>query len=94
MKELIKDQRLALQEVRKAMYGRLRNLGFTEGMLRDKSLFQMLNLLHLLVGHFNYIGMFSHTCALLEELFGTDAFWDKPEKIEEPTPEQPRLRVN
>src|SRR5438128_3055896 len=26
----------------------------------------------------NYIGMFSHRCIVLEELFGADAFWDKP----------------
>jgi hypothetical protein len=76
--ELTKDQQLALQEVRKTMCERLKNFNFTEGMLKDKSLFQMLNLLQLLLGHRNYIGMFSHTCIALEEIFGADAFWDKP----------------
>jgi len=75
---LTKDQQLALQEVRKAMYERLKYFNFTDEMLQDKSLFQMLNLLQLLLGHRNYIGMFSHTCIMLEELFGGDAFWDKP----------------
>jgi|HubBroStandDraft_6_1064221.scaffolds.fasta_scaffold01232_10 hypothetical protein len=76
--ELTKDQQSALLEVRKAMYERLKNFSFTEEMLRDKSLFQMLNLLQLLLGHRNYIGMFSHCCIVLEEIFGVDAFWDKP----------------
>ena len=75
---LTKDQNLALQEVRKAMYERLKNFSFTEDMLKDKSVFQLLNLLQLLLGHRNYIGMFSHTCIVLEELFGADTFWDKP----------------
>jgi hypothetical protein len=75
---LTKDQNLALQEVRKAMYERLKNFSFTEDMLKDKSVFQLLNLLQLLLGHRNYIGMFSHTCIVLEEMFGADAFWDKP----------------
>jgi len=89
-RELTKDQQLALQEVRKAMYERLKNFSFTEDMLKDKSLFQMLNILQLLLGHRNYIGMFSHTCIALEEVFGADAFWEKPgleeSKIEEPKP--------
>jgi hypothetical protein len=78
--ELTKDQHSALLEVRKALYERLRNFSFTEDMLKDKSLFQMLNLIQLLIGHRNYIGMFSHTCAVLEGVFGADAFWDKPLK--------------
>jgi hypothetical protein len=53
-------------------------------MLKDKSLFQMLNLLQLLLGHRNYIGMFSHKCIALEEIFGADGFWDKPMKLPEP----------
>jgi hypothetical protein len=76
--ELTKDQQLALQEVRKAMYERLKTFSFTEEMLKDKSVFQLLNLLQLLIGHRNYIGMFSHQCIVLEELFGADALWDKP----------------
>ena len=76
--ELTKDQQLALQEVRKAICDRLKTFCFTEEMLKDKSVFQLLNLLQLLIGHRNYLGMFSHTCIVLEELFGVDAFWDKP----------------
>lgn len=76
--ELTKEQQLALQEVRKVMYDRLRTFCFTQEMLKDKSVFQLLNLLHLLSGHRNYLGMFSHTCIVLEEIFGADAFWDKP----------------
>jgi len=38
---LTKDQNLALREVRKVMYDRLKNFSFTEDMLKDKSLFQM-----------------------------------------------------
>ncbi len=67
-----------------------KNFSFTEEMLRDKSLFQMLNVLQLLLGHRNYIGMFSHTCMALEEIFGADAFWNKPviEKTESGQQEQ------
>ncbi len=94
---LIKDQNLALQEVRKAMYDRLKNFSFTEDMLKDKSLFQMLNILQLLLGHRNYIGMFSHTCIALEEIFGTDAFWDKPlieKKETEPEQREQKAVIN
>ena len=77
-RELTKDQQLALQEVRKAMYDRLKNFSFTEAVLKDKSIFQLLNLIQLMSGHRNYLGMFSHTCIVLEEIFGADAFWDKP----------------
>ncbi len=59
--ELTQEKQLALAEVRKAMYDRLKTFSFTEEMLKDKSLFQILNLLQLLLGHRNYIGMFSHT---------------------------------
>jgi hypothetical protein len=38
--------------------------------------------------------MFSHTCIVLEEMFGADAFWDKPliEK-KETEPEQPEQKA-
>jgi len=93
---LTKDQNLALQEVRKALYDRLKNFSFTDEMLKDKSLFQMLNLLQLLLGHRNYIGMFSHTCIVLEEMFGADAFWDKPlvEKRETEPEQQEQKLIN
>ena len=79
------------------MYDRLKNFYFTEEMLKDKSLFQMLNLLQLLLGHRNYIGMFSHTCIVLEEVFGADAFWDKPlieKKETEPVKTEEKVVVN
>jgi hypothetical protein len=76
--ELTQQKQLALAEVRQALYDRLKNFSFTEDMLKDKSVFQLLNLLQLLIGHRNYLGTFSHTCIVLEEMFGTDAFWDKP----------------
>lgn len=84
--ELTKDQQLALQEVRKVMYDRLRTFCFTEEMLRDKSLHQLLTLLHLMIGHRNYLGMFTQTWIVLEEIFGADVFWDKP--IVEPKEEK------
>src|SRR5260370_30383192 len=57
--ELTLEKQLALAEVRKAIYDRLKNFSFTEDVLKDKSLFQLLNLLQLLLGHRNYIGIFS-----------------------------------
>ncbi len=95
--ELTKDQQSALLEVRQAMYDRLKKFSFTEEMLKDKSLFQMLNLLQLLLGHRNYIGMFSHTCIVLEEIFGADAFWDKPfieKKETEPEQREQKAVIN
>ena len=94
--ELTQEKQLALAEVRKAIYDRLKNFSFTEDMLRDKSLFQMLNLLHLLIGHRNYLGTFSNTCIVLEEIFGADAFWDKPliEKKDTEPAETEKVVVN
>lgn len=63
-------------------------------MLKDKSLFQMLNLLQLLLGHRNYIGMFSHTWIALEEIFGADAFLDRPMKQPEPENLEEKVVVN
>lgn len=90
--ELTKDQHLALQEMRKVMCDRLKNYSFTDEMLKDKSVFQLLNLLHLLIGHRNCLGMFSHTCIVLEEIFGAEAFWDKPVIVPNPEPEQPEQK--
>jgi hypothetical protein len=94
--ELTKEQQLALVEVRKAMTDRLKCFSFTDDMLKDKSLFQLLNLLQLMIGHRNYIGMFSHQCIVLEEIFGADAFWDKPlkEPKNDPAQEPEKLVVN
>ena len=90
--ELTHEKQLALIEVRKAMYERLKNFCLTEEMLQNHSPYQMLCLLELLLGHRNYIGMFSHTCWSLEEIFG-DVIWEKP-KQPEPEPKQEPVRVN
>jgi hypothetical protein len=80
-----------LQKVREALYERLANFDFTEEQLKNKSLFQLVTLEVLLVGHRNYIGTYVCTCRTLEELFGDD-FWyrePKPENIvreDEPRP--------
>ena len=95
--ELTQEKQLALVEVGQAIYDRLKNFSFTEDMLKDKSLFQMLNLLQLLIGHRNYLGTFSNTCIVLEELFGADAFWDKPlieKKETEPVETEEKVVVN
>ncbi len=83
--ELTQEKQLAFNEVRKAMIERLKNFEFAEGMLEGLSLFQMLNLLELLLGHRNYIGMFSHTVFSLQDVFG-DAIWDKPKSEVKPEP--------
>jgi hypothetical protein len=57
-----------LQKVREALYERLANFDFTEDVLKDKSLFQLVTLEMLLVGHRNYIGTYTCTCRTLEEL--------------------------
>jgi hypothetical protein len=79
--ELTKEQQLALGEVRQAIYKRLKCFSFTEEMLKDKSLFQLVTLTHLLVGHLNYIGTYACTCRTLDELFG-EQFWHREEKPE------------
>jgi hypothetical protein len=94
--EMTHEKQLALAEVRKAMYDRLKTFSFTDEMLKDKSVFQLLNLLQLLIGHRNYVGMFSHTCIVLEEIFGADAFWGEPlnEKKEAEQAETEKVVVN
>lgn len=79
MMELTRDQQLVLAEVRRAMCDRLKFFNFTDEMLRDKSVQQLLTLLHLMVGHRGYIGGHFPTYAVLEEIFGADAMWSKPE---------------
>jgi hypothetical protein len=59
-----------LQKVRQALYDRLLGFDLTEDALKDKSLFQLVTLAHLLVGHLNYLGTYTCTCRTLEELFG------------------------
>jgi hypothetical protein len=78
---MTESQKLAFAEVRKITCDRIKNHcgSFTDEMLADKSLFQLVTLLHLLVGHHNYLGTFTGTCRTLEELFG-DQLWYREEK--------------
>jgi hypothetical protein len=80
---MIESQKLAFAEVRKITCDRIKNHcgSFTDEMLADKSLFQLVTLLHLLVGHHNYLGTYTCTCRTLEELFG-DKLWYRDEKPE------------
>jgi hypothetical protein len=79
MNELDKNP---LQKIRKALYERLQPFDLTEETLRDKSLFQLVTLTHLLVGHLNYVGTYTCTCRTLEEIFG-EQFWHREEKSED-----------
>ncbi len=95
--ELTRDQNLALQEVRRALYERLSCFSFTEEMLQYRSVFNLLNLLQLLTGHRNYLGQFTHTCWTLEQIFGVDAIRNDPtppEKEAEQEPEPKKVVVN
>jgi len=62
--QLSKEQLAAFAEVRKVTCNRIKNhcSTFTDEMLADKSLFQLVTLLHLLVGHHNYLGTYTCTC--------------------------------
>ena len=79
--ELSEDKKKAFAEVRRMLYVRLTNFSFTEEMLDDKSCFQVVTLLFLMVGHTNYLSTMTCTCRTMEELFG-DAFYDRVEKPE------------
>ena len=79
MNELDKNP---MQKVRKALYERLQPFDLTEETLKDKSLFQLVTLTHLLVGHLNYVGTYTCTCRTLEEIFG-EQFWCREEKPED-----------
>ena len=74
------------------MCDRLKTFCFTDEMLKDKSIHQLLSLLHLIVGHHNYLGMHTQTWIVLEEIFGADAMWNKPEP--EPAPAEQKQVVN
>lgn len=89
---LTKDQQLALAEVRKAMCDRLKTFCFTDSMLQGRSLHQLLALLHLMAGHRGYVGPHVPTWVVLEEIFGADAVWNKPEP--EGVPVEPKQVVN
>ena len=73
--------------MREALYERLSNFDFTKDQLKDKSLFQLVNLEFLVVGHRNYIGHYFNTWETLQQLFG-QSIYDKPcedPKVEEQT---------
>ena len=78
---LTEDKKKAFAEVRSMLYVRLKTFSFTEEMLDDKSCFQLVTLLFLVVGHTNYLSTMTCTCRTMEELFG-DAFYDRVEKPE------------
>jgi len=71
-----------MQKIRRALYERLQAFDLTEDTLKDKSLFQLVTLTHLVVGHLNYVGTYTCSCRSLEELFG-DQFWHREEKPED-----------
>jgi len=71
-----------IEKVRQALYHRLANFDFTEEQLKDKSIFQLLNLAYALVGNVGYIGTFITTCRTMEEIFGEQAFYYREEKTE------------
>jgi hypothetical protein len=83
--ELTEDKKKAIAEVRRMMLQRLNNFSLTDEMLADKSAFQLVTLLYLVVGHTNYLSTMTCTCRTMEELFG-DAFYDRVEKDHEPKP--------
>ena len=84
MSELTREKQAALLEVRRAMYDRLSCFSFTEQMLKSRSIFQLLNLLQLLTGHRNWLGQFSHTAWVLDQVFGYDAIHEEPKENTEP----------
>jgi hypothetical protein len=73
-----KDQLTAYQEVRKTLVERLRRLEIAPALLEDMSVFQLANLLWLMVGHLNYVGVYANSVWSLEEAIGKDALFDKP----------------
>jgi hypothetical protein len=89
-----------LQRTRESLYDRLGRFDYTTEQLKDNSLFQLVTLLHLLVGATNYVGTYTCTCRTLEEIFG-DQFWareEKPENIvtedHEPKPTEQKPKVH
>lgn len=77
------------KEVRKTFIDRLTRLSFTELMLAKMSVLQLVSLLHLMVGHLNYLPTYTVAVRTLEEMFG-EIIWEKPggeePKIEGPKP--------
>jgi hypothetical protein len=92
---LTNEQQIAFSQVREALSERLqRGYQFTDEMLRDKSLFQLLTLLQLLAGHRNYFPMFVPAWIALEELFGEEAIMSKPAAVPKPETQPVQAVVN
>lgn len=77
----------ALQKTREALYDRLGRYDYTVEQLKDKSLFQLVTLLHLLVGHVGYIGTYICTCRTLEGIFGEQFYQEERSDKTAPTPQ-------
>ncbi len=86
-----KERLATYREVRKTLIERLTRLSFTEPMLEQMSLFQIVSLLHLMVGHLNYLPTYTIAVRTLEEMFG-EIIWEKPGG-EEPKTEEPKPAV-
>ena len=73
------EQQTAFNEVRTAICLRLKNgYCFTDSMLERLSLFELLNLLMLVSGARNYLGLFTATWTALSDVFGDDLLQEKP----------------
>jgi hypothetical protein len=86
--EMTEDQKLALTSVRNTLIERLKRLQIVPALLEDASVFQLVGLLHLMVGHLNYIGVYSTTCWTLEQILGKDLFFDSPSELSKATIEE------
>lgn len=75
---MTEDQKAAYKEIRGTLVERLKRLQIAPALLEDASIFQLVGLLHLMVGHLNYIGVYTTTCWTLEQIVGKDAFFDSP----------------
>jgi hypothetical protein len=74
------------------LYDRLLRFEFDASQLDDKSLYQLVTILFLLVGHRNYLPCFTTACRTMEELLGEQAFYareNKPENIVNDTEPKP-----
>ena len=79
--KLTNEQQIAFDETRTAICLRLKNgYCFTDSMLERLSLFELLNLLVLVSGARNYLGLFTATWTALSDVFGDDALQEKPKQ--------------
>ena len=85
---MTEDQKLALTSVRNTLIERLKRLQIAPALLEDASVFQLVGLLHLMVGHLNYVGVYTTTCWTLEQILGKDFFFDSPSELSKATIEE------